>query len=413
MTSLSAQYQKFFASFFQKRSAFFLCLCMGTAHAADIIPASSLPGPGAHTNIRLHLPSGLRSAVTAPSGTYENPMSLACVYGLTKREPGCNPSTLTAVATGGSRVIAIVDAYDDLTATNDLIAFSNQYGLPRITNRNFQIVYATGTRPEQDPSGGGWELEESLDVQMAHALAPKAKIILVEAATNSVADLLVAEQVAAKLVAAAGGGEISNSWGAAEFSGEANSAPIFSAANTVFFAAAGDAPGATFPSVLSNVVAVGGTSINRTAFGDYVNQSAWSDTGGGSSAYVAIPPYQQAIARIVGGFRGVPDVSLVANPSTGVWIYDSTPYEGTILDWLVIGGTSVAAPAAAALVNNAGHFFPDTSAELTEIYADRAVRRDFTDITSGFCGNPAPNTPAGRGWDFCTGVGAPRGTGGK
>lgn len=130
--------------------------------------------------------------------------------------PGCDPNKVKTVSTRGSKVVAIVDAFHDSSALADLQLYSTQFGLPA---PNLQVVFATGVQPPVDPTFG-WEVEESLDMQMVHALAPHAKIILVEAASNSGTDLLQAEDVASKLVAAAGGGEVSNSWGGGEFAGE-------------------------------------------------------------------------------------------------------------------------------------------------------------------------------------------------
>ena len=128
-----------------------------------------------------------------PGHNYETPASLACVYGLVAKTAGCNPRTLKTNATGGSKVVAIVDAFDDPTVLSDLKKYSKQFGLPAITAANFQVVYASGSRPAYN---AGWAQEEGLDVEMAHALAPKAKVILVEAASNSFADLANAEVVA-------------------------------------------------------------------------------------------------------------------------------------------------------------------------------------------------------------------------
>ncbi len=382
-----------------------------------IVPASSVVRPEdlgvrAHTNIRIFIPDGHADAKnSAPSGKYETPASLACLYGVTKFVKGCNPETLTTVATGGSKAIALVDAFDYPTAANDLAAFSAQFGLPPINNSNFQVVYASGKKPKQDKSGG-WELEEGLDIEMAHALAPNAVIYLVEAVSNSSKNLLAAEAVAASLVAAAGGGEVSNSWAGGEYAHEKASEKDFAVNSVVYFASAGDSPGVGWPSVLDNVVAVGGTDVNRKANGDFISQTAWSDTGGGSSEYLKRPHYQDKIKNIVGSVRGVPDIALVADPETGVWMYDTTPYNGEVLDWLVVGGTSVASPASAALVNNAAHFFGSGTLELDQIYAAKAKAKAFTDIVSGDCGSGG-KYKAVKGWDFCTGVGTSLGTADK
>jgi subtilase family serine protease len=380
-----------------------------------IIPASSIAHPDIpglmHTNVRIFLPAGRGLRAAGPTGIFETPASLACIYGETPKARNCNPKTLTTVATTGSKVIAIVDAYDDPHAAADLTAYSRKFHLPAVTTANFQTLYATGRAPAQDPTGG-WELEESLDIEMAHALAPGAKVVLVEAATASNPDLLAAEKVAVKLVHAAGGGEVSNSWGGPETADEAAGMAAFDGAGVVVFAAAGDAPGVSQPAVLPNVISVGGTSILRTASGLLQEQVAWSDGGGGISAYVPIPSYQSVVSTIAGSNRAVPDIAMDANPSSGVWVYDTIAYNGTVLDWVVIGGTSAASPAAAALVNSAGSFNSSTETELAGFYADLGAADAFTDIKIGFCAN-ATDGHASVGFDLCTGIGAPFGFAGK
>jgi subtilase family serine protease len=381
-----------------------------------VIPGSSARddadlGVRAHTNIQLFFPKGVRAENSAPSGKYETPASLACIYGLTPLVTGCNPSTLTTVTTGGSKAVGIVDAYDYPTATNDLSVYSTQFGLPPITDSNFQVVYGSGKKPKQD-SSGGWELEEALDIEMAHAMAPNAKIFLVEARSSSFKDLLAAEAVAASMVAAAGGGEVSNSWSGGEFAGEKKFDKSFQVPGVVYLASAGDSSGIGVPAALKDVIAVGGTSINRDSKYNFTNQSTWTSSGGGSSAYIVTPKFQKPVAKIVGAFRGTPDISLVANPNTGVWEYDTTPYNGKVLDWLVIGGTSVSSPALAGILNNAGSFATSTVAELTRVYKGFANTANWTDITLGTCGNNG-GASAVAGWDFCTGVGVPQGLAGK
>src|SRR5271169_5349128 len=262
------------------------------------IPASSTERKGdiglrAHTNIKIFTPTGglpkeSSAAVSGPPFAgylFETPASLACIYNLVPQSAGCNPNTVTAVPTGGSTSIAIVDAYDDPGAAKDLAKFSKQCGLPPA---NFQVVFATGTRPFNDP---GWESEESLDVQWAHAMAPNAKLYLVEAASNSFYDLFTAETVAASLVAADGGGVVSNSWGGSEFADETAYDSFFSYPGVVYLASTGDGPGVIYPSASPNVVAVGGTTISRGGNGGaYIFESAWNSTGGGISQYEAIPP---------------------------------------------------------------------------------------------------------------------------
>jgi len=403
--------------------------CAGVAHAdaapgaqrqitpagTIITPSSSQPKPAgiAHTNIKIFLPRGRHARDAAPGGKFETPASLACVYGLTARVIGCNPETLTTVATTGAKLIALVDAYDDPTAANDLGVYSRQFGLPAITADNFQVVYGGKKKPAQDASGG-WELEESLDIEMAHALAPNAKIVLVEAESSSIRDLLAAEKVATELVEAAGGGEVSNSWGGAEGKGEKVFEKYFAGTNVVYFASSGDSPGPAFPSVLPNVVAVGGTTLNRTPSGTLKSQTTWSTNGGGRSAYIATPHYQSAVTTIVGTQRGAPDLAAVGNPASGPWVYDTTPYSEngtpTVLDWLVIGGTSVASPAVAAMVNSAASFRASSTAELTALYAELGKKKAFTYVT-GSCVN-ASGGQALAGYNLCAGIGAPVGPAG-
>jgi kumamolisin len=275
------------------------------------------------------------------------------------------------------------------------------------------VVYASGHKPGQDPFGA-WELEESLDIEMAHAMAPGAKVILVETDSQNNPDLFLGERVASKLAAAAGGGEVSNSWCEYEFDGETADEHVFTGKNVVFSAATGDAPGTCFPSELKNVIGAGGTSINRNN-GNFVSQTTWEYAGGGSSTYVTIPPYQSRIKRIadrVGTNRGAPDISFDANPDTGVVIYDTTPYYGEVLDWAVVGGTSIASPALAAVINSAGGFAPSTESELSKVYKGFSNAANWTDIRLGICGSNG-GARARKGYDFCTGIGVPNGYGGK
>lgn len=377
-----------------------------------LIPDSSIEKPleigqFAHTNVQVFLPAKpmLSKQTAGPpylGFVYETPASLACVYGLVPAVAGCNPNIVKATPAGGNRTIAIVDAYDAPHAANDLAKFSSQFGLPPAS---FQIVYASGTRPAYNV---GWELEESLDVQWAHAMAPAARIVLVEAASNSFTDLLTAEDVASKLVSAAGGGEISNSWGGSEFIGEASYDSHFVRPGVVFLASAGDTPGTIWPSVSPNVVAAGGTTVRRNpANGNYVTEAPWDLAGGGLSVIERRPSYQNGISSVVGGFRGVPDLSFDSNPVTGVWVYDSS-----VGGWNILGGTSVASPALAGILNLAGSFYSSSNAELTAIYNKLSVAADFTDITAGYCG-PYAGYSAATGWDFCTGIGSNKGTVGK
>ena len=210
---------------------------------------------------------------------------------------GIQPDQAVTNVTTGSRSIAIVDAYHYPRAQSDLTVFSKQFGLPVPSPANFKVVYAAGVQPP-DGTGTGWDLEAALDLDMAHGLAPKAKIYFVEAASPSINDMFQGVAKAASLVAADGGGEVSMSWGTGEFPTEALYDFKMTTRNVVYLAAAGDAPGTIYPCVSPNVVCVGGTGNSRNVVtGVFQGNVAWSDTGGGISQYEARPAYQNAISE--------------------------------------------------------------------------------------------------------------------
>jgi subtilase family serine protease len=410
-----------------------------------VIPHSGIQRPEdigirAHTLYKIFVPAGRpqgvagfvedelvsRDATTKPvqpiAGYYaETPASLACLYQLVTVTTGCNPGTLVKVATGGSKAIAIVDAYDYPTALADLTAYSSQFGLPAPTSSTFTVAYPTASKPSVDPdcaNYGGWDCwatEEALDIEMAHSAAPSAHIYLVEASSSNFNDLFAAIATAVSLVKAAGGGEVSMSWGGGEYSSEATSDSSFTGANVVFFASSGDSEGTIYPSVSPNVVAVGGTTIARNpSTMAFESEVTWEDTGGGYSVYESRPAFQSTISATVGKQRGVPDVAAVGNPRTGVWVYNSldNSYSGQLYAWNIIGGTSVASPLWAGIANHAGHFSASTSVEETLIYANGKTAADFRDVTVGTCGY-YEGYLAASGWDPCSGLGAPLGAVGK
>jgi len=392
-----------------------------------VTPESSIEQPEhvglrAHTNFKTFVPAaGMAARQDSPEAVpqaggppfqgyfYETPASLGCVYGVVSPpDAACNPNNLSIHnPTGGARAIAIVDAYHYPNAASDLAVFSNQFGLPApITTgprANFQVVFANGRQPKVNAD---WNIEAGLDIQWAHAMAPQAKIYLVEAASSSFADLLYAVSVANTWVKSAGGGQVSMSWGGSEFSAETFYDSYFTQSGVVYFASSGDSPGVIWPSASRNVVSVGGTSISRNSTtGAFQQELAWQSGGGGPSIYQSRPAYQNGISGIVQSRRGTPDVAANADPSTGVWVYVS-PY------WYVVGGTSVAAPVWAGIVNSAGSFAAASQSELTTLYANGANAADFKDIGYGSCG-PNQGYLASAGWDFCTGIGRPLGEVGK
>jgi len=428
------------------------------------IPKSSVaqpPQPGklaAHTNVQIYVPAGIKpdEAPPFPGSGFETPASLACHYGLVTEplgiSPNCNPNLTTVNPTGGKDTIAIVDAYDDPEAPSDLAYFSAQFGIPFSVSQ-FQVVWANTLDSSCSFSGvgvdntGGWEIEESLDIEWSHAMAPGATIYLVEACSNYNYDFQQAVLVANNLVQCGqteidpstlalgtcpkvtGKGEVSMSWGEGEFTGEntTNCASVgpyenplddgcFEAKDVVYFASSGDGPGVLYPSVSPKVVSAGGTSNRRNpSTFDWIAEAAWVDGGGGQSTIEKEPSYQKTYlaSTVCATWRCVPDLSFDSDPITGVYVYDTFPIDYTsYYTWWVVGGTSVAAPSLAGIVNNAGRFAASTDAELTTIYKNQGVTTDFTDITAGFCGFYM-GFSAVTGWDPCTGVGVVNGHAGK
>src|SRR5208337_3593807 len=240
-----------------------------------IVPDSSIQHPEdigvrAHTNYMFVVPDHLEIGDNG-APVAENPLSLSCIYHLVKQTKGC-PKTSTILPTGGAKAIAIVDAYDNPSAASDIKTFAAAYGYG---TPNFSVV-KVGSPTSCIPQG--WCPEESLDIEYSFGMAPNAQIYLVEANSNSFADLLAAEDKATELVQAAGGGEASNSWGGGEFSGETSYDSHFKGKGVVYFAAAGDTDGEViYPSTSPYVVSAGGTTIVRKSNGYFEEETAWGN----------------------------------------------------------------------------------------------------------------------------------------
>jgi subtilase family serine protease len=324
---------------------------------------------------------GKPNATTAPTGL--SPAMIKTVYGFP-----------TATTAGAGKTIAIVDAYNDPTAESDLGVFSQAFGLPACTTANgcFSKVNQTGgsTYPA---TNAGWALEISLDIQWAHAIAPGAKILLVEASSNSFANLLAAEDYAKTHAQ-----YVSNSWGGSEFSGENSFDSHFVQNGVSFFVSAGDAGlPAEYPSTSPNVISVGGTTLHFNGAGAFTSETGWTDGGGGCSAYEAAPSAQSgfagyAQAGCAPGRRATPDVSLDADPASGVSVYDSTPYQQQ-QGWFTVGGTSASSPMWAARSADLGQVV-----DAAYVYGNAIP---FRDIVSGNNGAACLV-----GYDLCSGRGS-------
>ncbi len=295
--------------------------------------------------------------------------------------------------TGAGQVIAIVDAYGSSTIQNDVAVFSKTYGLPSAT---LSVYYPQGKTNRID---SGWALETSLDVEWAHAIAPQAKIVLVVAKSASLSNLLGAVDYAVSL----GAKQISMSWGSNEFSSETSYDSHFNKAGVTFLASSGDnGAGVSWPAVSPSVVGVGGTSLYVDALGNVSGETAWSGSGGGISAYVTRPAYQNGWNS--SSNRGVPDVSYNADPNTGVSVYIGN-YNGSA-GWVTVGGTSAGAPQWAGLIAlvNATRTQTLSSADVS-LYAAASAHysTEYRDVTSG--NNGTYN--AGQLYDYVTGLGSP------
>jgi VCBS repeat-containing protein len=358
------------------------------------------------------------------SGGY-TPQQMRQAYGF--NQIWFNNGTVQGDGTG--QTIAIVDAYDDPNIASDLHVFDQTFGLP--DPPSFQKVNETGgtTMPSAD---AGWGLEESLDVEWAHAIAPGANILLVESNSASDTDLLTAVDTARNTPGVVA---VSMSWGGSEFSGQVADdihfqtpsghlggsnglgGPLLTGGVT-FVASSGDAgSGVSWPSSSANVLSVGGTSLLLDGSGNWSSEIGWSGSGGGISAQVTQPAYQQGYVGQSATYRTNPDVAYDAAPGTGVAVYD-TQYasaNGTG-PWIEVGGTSAGAPQWSALIAIADQgralqglgSLDGPSQTLPTLYH---LPGDFHDITTGDNGpsiyGGAPFYPAGPGYDLVTGLGTP------
>lgn len=312
---------------------------------------------------------------------------------------GETPDTIRSVyqvpANGGAGTIAIVDAFNYPTAIADLKVFSTQFSLP--CDDCIQVRYASGAKP---PDNCSWAGEAALDVQWVHAMAPKAKIVLVEAQSQNMQDMIAAVDFASNLVSQAGGGQVSMSWGGREFTSEGSLDGHFSKSGVVFVGSTGDVGGLdTYPSESPNVIAVGGTTIVRNA-GQFVEETAWGGSGGGPSVFEAKPTFQTNVPKTDPSKRSAPDVSADADPFSGAAVFDSTACGGRS-GWLVVGGTSLSAPLVAGIINTVGNGATGSQIELTRIYRNANKFRDIVKgcVSGSYC--------AGPGYDFVTGLGSP------
>lgn len=331
---------------------------------------------------------GQPAATAAPSG-----------YGPGDLQSAYNLPSATA---GGGQTIAIVDAYNDPNAVSDLGVYRSTYGLSSCTTANgcFRKVNQNGVQGSYPRNDGGWSQEISLDLDMASAICPNCKILLVEAATPSFANLGAAVNTAAALGAQA----ISNSYGGSDAS-DANYGKYYNHPGSAITVSSGDnGYGVEYPASSQYVTAVGGTHLARASTTRGWAETAWSGAGSGCSAYNAKPSWQTD-----GGCakRTVADVSAVADPNTGVSVYDSYAYRGSS-GWMVFGGTSVSAPIIAGVYALAGNATAVTYGSYP--YSHTASLFDVVGGSNGTCTTAYLCNAVG-GYDGPTGLGTPNGSG--
>jgi hypothetical protein len=297
---------------------------------------------------------------------------------------------------GRGQTIYIIDAFKPVggvtTLTNDLHTFDARFGLPDPTFTVHKMATPIS-------ANSGWGLEESLDVQWAHAIAPQANITLVMAQNSSNAALFGAVQWATNN----GAHIVSMSWGNGDLPGESSNDSYFNHAGVTYIASAGDTGGVvSYPSASPYVLSVGGTNLQIDNNNNYVSESAWSAGGGGPSLYEPEPAYQTLFGIVQVG-RATPDVSFDADPNTGVYVVD-----GGV--WYQVGGTSLSAPAWAGIIALAdqGRTTPLSTSSLTSSTEYNAATgsvyaTNYHDVTTGSNGYPA-----GVGYDLATGLGSPQ-----
>jgi subtilase family serine protease len=330
-------------------------------------------------NITINSDVLINAAASKSSTTIEGytPAEIRAAYGIT--------------GTGAGQTIAIVDAYSDPNIASDLAVFDKEFGL---STASFTQESATGSTTKLPAENADWDGEISLDVEWAHAIAPSAKIILVDASSDSLSGLMSAVEYARTI---SGVSVVSMSWGSSEFASETSYDQYFTTpsghVNITFVAASGDdgaSGGADWPASSPDVVSVGGTTLSLSSTGTIESESAWSDSEGGVSEYESTPTYQSAVSS---SGRSTPDVSYDANPDTGFAVYDSVSDDGYV-GWQEVGGTSAGTPQWAAIIADADATrvasglstltSTQTLSELYSIYSNStSYAADFNDITSG------------------------------
>ncbi len=328
---------------------------------------------------------GVQAAAAAPAGF--GPGDLRSAYAL--------PSGTA----GNGQTVAIVDAFDDPNAEADLAVYRAQFGLPGCSTANgcFSKVNQTGATRPLPAANAGWAGEIALDLQMVSAACPNCHLLLVEANSDFGVDLFAAVDTAVAM----GARFVSNSYGGTESADEVDVDTHFNHPGVVFTASTGDdGYGTSYPATSPYVTAVGGTSLSRSSTARGWTEQAWTGAGSGCSSFEAKPAFQKDPDC---SGRAIADVAAVADPRTGVAVYNTYQESG----WVVYGGTSASAPLIAATYALAGTpvtaTFPNSYP-----YQSTSALNDVTTGSNGSCGGSYLCTGAS-GYDGPTGLGTPNG----
>jgi subtilase family serine protease len=359
----------------------------GQAQAAAVRVCANPPAGfvACHSYIRTHGRDAAPDATTTYVSGY-SPAQLKSAYGLTGLD--------------GTTTIAVVDAYAHPNAAADLAAYRSQFNLG---TANFTQYNQTGgtSLPAADV---GWGQEEMLDLEMVSAICPSCPIIYVAGNSAAFSDLATAVNTAVNK----GAKVVSNSYGAPESSGAATFASAYNHSGVAITVSSGDnGYGVEMPAAFNTVTAVGGTHLLLNPNGTRSSETVWSGAGSGCSAYIAKPSWQKDTGC---SRRTVADVSAVADPNTGVAVYDSYGSTGGA-NWLVFGGTSVAAPLIGGVYGLTGSSTAGVPASLA--YWGGGLF-DVTSGTNGRCVRGKTGSPylcnGVAGYDGPTGMGTPNGS---
>lgn len=386
--------------------------------------------------------------IAAPSGAVPGGVAPADANGVPPFYPsqvqqayGLNLLQAGGGGSGAGQTVAIIDAYNYPNALATFNAFNSTFGLPLFNQGGggptFTQLNESGgaTLPGTDPAGAGaasnWEYEEALDVEWVHSIAPLANIILYEAANPDSDGLPHLENAITTAKNNPAVSVVSMSWGGPEQVGQNSLDSLFTTPasrlalkkGVTFVAATGDSavPG-DYPAYSPNVVAVGGTSLALNSANGYSSETTWANSSGaggsGPSVFEPKPAYQTKYGALNGGIlsaslsRATPDVSMVADPATGVYVYDSfngAAFTSDPNSWFFeFGGTSLSAQCWAGLIADADGIrslagdgtLDGPSQALPALYGLPSA--DFNDITTGSNGYAA-----GPGYDLATGIGTP------